>query len=310
MGDQGKHGIAWTETTWSPVTGCTRVSPGCRFCYAERLAAGRLAHTDRYAGTTRNGRWTGQVNLHGDLIQQPYAWRKPRLVFVCSMSDLFHEAVPDRFLDDVFITMWAVQRHTFQCLTKRPERMADYICSSETRTRIAAKLGYSELKIWPLPNVWLGTSVEDQQRADDRIPFLLQTLAAVRWLSVEPLLEHIDLRANWNWAFDEQYIPQGWQPDLKGNQIAWVVVGGESGPGARPMDVDWARSLRDQCHEVGVAFFMKQMGSVWARENKSHWPDGRRDSKGACMDNWDEDLRIREWPAGFVPPKKDVSDEE
>jgi protein gp37 len=160
------------------------------------------------------------------------------------------------------------------------------------------ELAREESHSYPLPNVWLGTSVEDQQRADERIPHLLQTPATVRWLSIEPLLEPIELRTNWNWSYDEEYIPQGWQPDLKANYIRWAVLGGESGPGARPMDLAWARSLRDQCALAGVPFFMKQLGSVWARQNNSR-TDGRRDTKGGCMENWPADLRVRQFPTAL-----------
>ena len=294
MADQGDHGISWTGVTWSPITGCTRVSPGCEHCYSERLSAGRLAHLDRYAGTTRNGRWTGQVNLHPDLLDLPLTWRKPRMIFVCSMSDLFHKAVPDEFLAAVWATMAATPRHCYQLLTKRPERLQEFdrwMPPIAPGRGVYPALPVEQFAASPLANVWLGTSVEDQPRADKRIPCLLQTPATVRWLSVEPMLGPVDLE-----GFRLGGTVRGFAA------LDWVVCGGESGPGARPMKLTWARDLRDQCTEAGVAFWMKQMGSVWARENKSRWPDGKLDSHGSCMENWPPDLRVRQWPAGFVPP--------
>lgn len=234
--------IEWTEATWNPVTGCTKVSPGCDHCYAERI-------TERFHG---KGSFA-IVQRSEEKLYLPLKWRKPRRVFVNSMSDLFHEAVPDGYIGSVFDVMAKTPHHTYQLLTKRHARLRSLLTkwgeegarndwagpgTAVFRTREGVWAGPVR---WPLPNVWQGVSVESQRWADIRIPALRQTPAAVRWLSLEPLLGSIDLR-----------------PHLDG--IDWVVVGGESGPGARPMHPDWARSLRDQCTAAGVPFFFKQWG--------------------------------------------------
>ena len=218
--------IEWTEATWNPTVGCSVVSPGCTNCYAMRLAGDRLAHLPIYKGLTEPSKagpvWTGEVRINEKALDLPLRWRRPRMVFVNSMSDLFHEGLADAAIDRVFAIMAEASRHTFQVLTKRPERMREH---ARRRAR-------------PLPNVWLGVSVEDQARAEERIPILCETPTAIRFLSCEPLLAPLDL-------------------DL--DDIDWVIVGGESGPGARPMHLDWARAIRDQCRAAGVAFFLKQM---------------------------------------------------
>lgn len=200
MAKQGQTGIVWTDETWNPVTGCTKVSQGCKHCYAERDWH-RLQHLPRFAG-----RAFTDVVCHPERLDQPLRWAKPRRIFVNSMSDLFHEDVPDEFIDQVFAVMALAKQHKFQVLTKRPQRMLDY-CKTLGRhheidrvsiaaKRISNKTGFSWRMCdegWCLPNVWLGVSVEDQATADQRIPILLQTPAAVRWISAEPLLGPIDL---------------------------------------------------------------------------------------------------------------------
>lgn len=219
--------IEWTDETWNPIVGCTKVSPGCKNCYAERmakrLAAMGVAH---YAGTVnQHGHWTGQMNWAGDeVLRKPLRWKKSRMVFVNSMSDLFHPGVPDEWILRVWDVMADARHHTFQVLTKRPARMAAFL----TAHRPVA-----------VPNVWIGTSVENQAAADERIPELMAAPAAVRFLSCEPLLGPVTLAG----------------------QVDWVIVGGESGPGARPMHPDWVRKLRDHCEAAGVPFFFKQWGS-------------------------------------------------
>lgn len=209
--------IEWTQATWNPVTGCTKVSAGCKHCYAERLA-----HRLQAMGNPRYSR-AFELALHQDLLDLPLKWRQPRFIFVNSMSDLFHEAVPRDFLLSAFATMQAAYWHVFQILTKRADRLVD----------LAPQLSWPE-------NIWIGVSVERQDLAH-RVDRLRQVHAAVRFLSCEPLLGPLQL-------------------DLTG--IQWVIVGGESGPGARPMDPDWARCLRDQCQRQGVAFFLKQLGGA------------------------------------------------
>lgn len=256
MADKSK--IEWTDATWNPVRGCSVVSEGCRNCYAMQVAARFSGEGLPYEGlayrNSSGAHWTGQVRLIEKHLADPLRWQRPRRIFVNSMSDLFHPEVSDAWIDRIFSVMALAPRHTFQVLTKRPARMLAYmqkLASSIVPLEGAARaLGYSfkfqniSLLQWPIPNVWLGVSVEDQKTADERIPLLMQTPAAVRWLSAEPLLGLIDLEA---------------VPTLEGS-IDWVVVGGESGPGARPMHPEWARSLRDQCTAAGVPFFFKQWG--------------------------------------------------
>ena len=219
----GTTAIEWTEMTWNPVTGCSKVSQGCKHCYAERLARRLQAMGNvRY----RNG---FRVTLHPDLLDLPKKWKKPRLVFVNSMSDLFHEAVPFEFIARVFETMTACPQHTFQVLTKRSRRLRE----------LAPDLP------WP-PNVWMGVSVENEDVLF-RVKDLQATPAAVRFLSCEPLLGPLD--------------------DLPLEGIHWVIVGGESGPNARPMHPKWVESILRQCRRAGVAFFFKQWGGVHKRKN-------------------------------------------
>ena len=225
----GTTGIAWTDATWSPVTGCSKVSPGCAHCYAETLALTRLAGRPGYPGLP----WTPEnaatnIVLHPDRLDLPLRWRKPRRVFVNSMSDLFHENIPEEYIHRVWLTMGAAGQHTFQVLTKRPERMR--------RMLEWACLGGRE---WTLPNVWLGVSIEND-RFVSRADALRETPAAVRFVSAEPLL--------------------GPLPSLDLTGISWLIVGGESGPGHRPMDPAWVRDLRDRADGAGVAFFFKQWG--------------------------------------------------
>ncbi|WP_293857388.1 phage Gp37/Gp68 family protein [uncultured Alsobacter sp.] len=260
----GTH-IEWTDATWNPITGCSVVSPGCTNCYAMKLAGTRLAHHWSRKGLTRDTKagpvWTGEVRFNEEWLDQPLRWSKPRLIFVCAHGDLFAEGVPDEWIDQVFGIMAMATQHTFQVLTKRPERMREYLSSPlrQTRITVAAVIldedrGERTRFLWPLPNVWLGVSVEDQPRADERIPILLNTPAAVRWISAEPLLGPLDL---------DHYLRAGSHrfvgPITRG-ALQWVVVGGESGQDARPMHPDWARSLRDQCAAAGVAFHFKQWG--------------------------------------------------
>jgi protein gp37 len=250
----GKTKIQWTDMSWPVVTGCTPVSEGCRNCYAARMAATRLKHHPRYEGLAiiENGKakWTGEVRLNHDVLEQPLHWRKPRMVFVASMGDLFHDDVPDAFISKVFRRMLITPRHTFQVLTKRPARMSEYIQSHITNRLFAV---YGTRFEWPPANIWLGTSVENQAAADERISLLLQTPAAVRFVSVEPMLSAVDL---WPYLDPDHYEPI-YHSKLNPT-LSWVICGAESGPSARPMDEDWVRDLRDQCVAAGTPFFYKQ----------------------------------------------------
>jgi protein gp37 len=267
MGD--KSAIEWTDATWNPTVGCTKVSEGCDHCHAERLVNGRMRN--RYPAGF------GEVVLHADRLDQPLRWRKPRRVFVNSLSDLFEDQVPDEFIIKVFDVMTAAHQHTFQVLTKRPGRMASFV-----RRYLADEFLVNGL--WPrsafrhndLPasNVWLGTSVESQKWADVRVPPLLRTPAAIRFLSCEPLLGPVSL-ADWICPGPPDCAP--WDGDycntctperIGGSPIDWVIVGGESGPNARPMHPQWARDLRDQCQAAGVAYFFKQWGE-WVPESQN-----------------------------------------
>ncbi len=271
--------IEWTDATWNPITGCSVVSPGCTNCYAMRLAGTRLKHhwsrkglTDQYRGGPV---WNGEVRFNEKWLDQPMRWRKPRMIFVCAHGDLFHEDVPDWWIIQVFAVMETCRRHTFQVLTKRPARARTFmrLASQAVRTMCINGVGrgYRSGLTWPLPNVWIGTSVEDQARAEERIPVLLRTPAAVRFVSYEPALGPVDLD---QW---ENIPGLNRGDDIKWlDLIDWVICGGESGPHARDMDPDWARSIRDQCAGGGVPFFMKQMA------HKAPIPD---------------DLLVREYPA-------------
>jgi len=241
--------IEWADATWNPITGCSVISPGCTNCYAMRLAGTRLRHHPTRVGLTTGTKagpvWTGEVRFNEEALVQPLHWRNPRRIFVCAHGDLFHESVPDDWIDQIFAVMAMCPQHIFQVLTKRAHRMHTYM------TMLGKAPG-------PLPNVWLGVSVEDQVRADERIPILLDTPATIRWISAEPLLGPINLHsAQCRETGSCRICPQC----LGG--LDWVVVGGESGPGARPMNPDWALSLRDQCAVSGVPFFFKQWGE-WA----------------------------------------------
>jgi protein gp37 len=266
--------IEWTDATWSPLVGCTHVSDGCDHCYAATLAGGRLKHLPLYADLTEYGKFNGKVKMLPERLTMPLRWRKPRRIFVNSMSDLFHEGVSDDFIAHVFAIAVAAPEHTFQILTKRHARMRSLLSSPDHAERVAAHLA----RLWqvprvaplrgPVPNVHLGVSVEDQQWADIRIPALLDTPAAVRWISAEPLLGPIEVRRYLsgrlaNWEAELLDAPIGTTTD---DGLDWVVVGGESGRGARPMHPSWARSLRDQCAAAGVPFLFKQWGE-WAPES-------------------------------------------
>ena len=322
--------IEWADRVWNPVRGCSRVSQGCDHCYAERMAT-------RFSGPGYWGEgfakpvhgqphWTGRVALVEEMLLKPLSWLRGRQpagrprerVFVNSMSDLFHEDLPDEAIDRVFAVMALCPHLDFLVLTKRPERMREYFAGGrlwagvriqsevmrltydypiplpEPWSRIA-ELALAAAGYWPLPNVWLGTSVEDQATADARVPLLLDTPAAVHFASYEPALGLVDFRP-WLTRTDVVREPLHDGPvTLKHypGGVDWIICGGESGPGARPMHPDWARSVRDQCAAAGVAYFFKQWGEWVPSDYGTHSiaPDGswaKNDENG--------------YPPGWVPP--------
>lgn len=376
--------IEWCDTTWNPVIGCSKVSAGCANCYAmeQALRITRMGASSKYKDTVRQdshgaAQWTGVVKPLAERLSQPLRWKRPRRVFVNSMSDLFHGDVPDEFIAAVFGVMALAPQHTFQVLTKRADRMKQWFewaamqtygdvphdrdpmeYADPTCAIVSALCNHHDWGVvdlperlsddhaeslsaalddvtWPLPNVWLGVSAEDQKTADERIPHLLATPAAVRFVSAEPLLRPVDL-SRWiecishcgacgaenprqredrcpecgatsilveTWGFEEaeRYRsgerwagdgPQRWEDSC---QISWVIVGGESGPKARPFDLAWARSIRDQCRDAGVSFFFKQTGS-----NPVRWRPRPR-GKGNKLTDVSPDLRIRMQPGDTWP---------
>lgn len=281
----GDTSIEWTDKTWNPTRGCSLVSAGCTHCYAMKQAHRFSGPGGKYEGLTRPGAngpiWTGKVRLAPQMLDAPLRWTKPRRIFVDSMSDLFHEDVPDDFIAAVFGVMAMTPRHTYQILTKRADRLpkwfewlrAEYDGPCDQNAVLQTSLGqyhrgdyeasddaFEDMldADWPLPNVWIGVSVEDQATADERIPHLLRAPAAVRFLSIEPLLSPVRLNLmDWyDWADGSHCVV----PRNRSSRPDWVIVGGESGPKARPMHPDWARSIRDQCVAAGVPYFFKQWG--------------------------------------------------
>lgn len=279
--------ISWSNATWNFITGCSIESPGCKNCYAMRLAGGRLQHHPSRAGLTQPSAagpvWTGEVRFNDEWLRQPIQWRDPRMIFVCAHSDLFHEAVPDAWIDCGFAVMAVAARHTYQVLTKRPARAAAYLAGLATqagRDRIEAAaraMGYTlrhrgvDMFRYPQPRIWIGASVENQAYADRRREPMREIAAAgwTTWVSYEPALDLVD------W--------EGWQ------FLRWAVDGGESGLNARPAHVSWYRALRDWCAEHGVAYHHKQNGA---------WID--HEQLGANMVGSSVKSHLHQWPDGAV----------
>lgn len=241
-----KTKIEWSQEVWNPVRGCSKVSTGCKNCFAERTAARFSGPGLAYAGLTRCGRWTGEVRLIEHKLREPLRWRKSRMVFANSMSDLFHESLSDSEIGAIFAVMGAASDHTFQVLTKRARRMHEWFkwagCNFGQNVYGSGwHAGIREPRTWkwPLPNVWLGVSVEDQYAYHLRVPFLADAPAATRFISCEPLLDEVRLSSH-------------------ADALHWVIASCESGPGRRPASPNWFRALRDDCVAAGMAFFLKQ----------------------------------------------------
>lgn len=328
-----KSSIEWTDATWSPVAAfrrddgkrgwhCEKVSAGCRSCYAERLNGRKLQSGTGlpYSRASRD-----LVEIRAVNLDVPLRWRTPRRIFVESMSDLFAEFVPDELIDQVFAVMALSPQHTFQVLTKRPERMRAYLATAGDRaccdgitnaaaeldtTRLTDKQFCERLNVWPLPNVHLGVSVEDQATADERIPLLLQTPAAVRFVSYEPALGPVEFS---RWLHIRRDCAGACGPHDRERGLNQIIVGGESGPGARPFDVAWARSTIAVCKAAGVACFVKQLSRRAYDSDVGRgcecFPDDSdvsehmegcflrfHDRKGSDPSEWPEDLRVRQFP--------------
>lgn len=309
MGDTSK--IEWCDATWNCVTGCTKISPGCDHCYAETFA-------ERWRGTPGHHFEQGfDIRLRPERLTLPLRWRPGLRIFVNSMSDVFHEAVPDEFIARMFAVMAATPRHTYQVLTKRHGRMRSLLEGAAVNgfQNTMLEVGMRDYGLrggveWPLQNVWLGVSVEDQRWADIRIPALIETPAVVRFLSCEPLLGPVDL---WRYLWLTGPSTAGPFRDYAGRRrggggpggqaithvrardLHWVIAGGESGRGARLCEAAWLHSLRDQCAEATVPFFLKQLGTVLGR-------DFGAGPKGGDWDAWPEELRVRQFPATEAVP--------
>lgn len=287
----GETSIEWTDATWNPVRGCSRVSAGCENCYAERVAARFSGPGLAYEGLARIGkngaRWTGDVRLVREHLEDPLRWRRSRRIFVNSMSDLFHERIRDDEIATVFSVMESCQQHTFQILTKRPARMQRWVKEWQRKIDYMADhpAPAGGLYMQRYSHVWLGVSIEDQATADERIPLLWDTHASLRFVSYEPALGPVDIA-----------------PWLLNGSVDWVIVGGESGHGARPCAVEWLESMVEQCRAAKVPVFVKQLGAnvvstfrvdetgAWA------WRAGLKSRKGGDMDEWPPALQVREFP--------------
>lgn len=308
--------IQWCEATWNFLIGCTKVSAGCMRCYAIRVAW-RLMHNPnpkiakKFAGTVRRDskgelNWTGRINFDEDTLALPLKWRLPRRIFVNSLSDLFHPNVKDEWIDEAFAVMALCPQHTFQILTKHPDRMCEWSARNSTGGHIlhlASLRGDVKSGRWPLPNVQFGTSIENQKEFLERQLALRSADAAVRFFSLEPLLGPIDVKTSL--TVDHYYCDEGTDEDPTPAHrclpaVDWVIVGGESGPGARKFNVEWARTIIADCKAAGVPVFVKQLGaepfepSKFARTGDAGL--NLKNKKGGDMSEWSEDLRVREFP--------------
>jgi len=311
----------WWDQSWNPLIGCSHASPGCANCYAEKLAGTRLRHLPPYRMATTNGKWNGNIVQQDNKLGDPTHWRKPRRIFVNDMGDTFHPHVPFEYIAAMYGVMAACPQHVFILLTKRPDRMLKFyewlvdesrmaqcpiplLCGVNAQNHGVDVDAMGLPDVWPLRNVWVGTTCEDQDRADKRIPDLVQVPAAVRFLSLEPLLGPIELKRDE--YGHETGGPQGWVQD---RWVDWLIPGGESGPRARECRREWLESIARQGEDDGIAVYMKQMGSAYIDEK--NWVAGRfakvpkeygrtvrrlKDVAGRNMDEWPNSLRVRQYP--------------
>lgn len=316
-----KTSIEWTDASWTPIRAryweiqsdgsgkerigwhCEHASTGCINCYSEsmnnRLGTGMEFKPGNLYREEAKGYHNGAVKLFLDekMLQAPLRWKRPRMVFVCSMTDLFADFVTDEWLSHIFVVMAMAPQHTFQVLTKRAERMRAFLSewSPERLEDLASDFGYSRLDVpdmWPLPNVWFGVSTERQQEADERIPHLLQTPAAVRFISAEPLLGPVDL-GNLDCGGGITWNALGRQKAGEIGCLDWIIVGGESGHDARPFNLEWADSIVDQCKAADLPCFVKQLGS---KPMSAGYPHPLKDRKGGDPAEWPDRLNVRAMP--------------
>ncbi len=301
--------IEWTNETWNVIVGCSRISSGCQKCYAATAAASpRLQQFPQYQAVSK---WDGTVQFVESQLLKPLSWRKPKRIFVCSMADLFHANVLDEWIHQVMAVVALSPQHTFQILTKRPERMKEYFSQPNLWVKwyeaasvnlwdaVSDKFGglinlqqYFTLQPFPLPNLWLGTSTENQQMADKRIPILLQIPAAIRFLSCEPLLEEIDFRQA---GAIQRLISDDYEWELVNEDIQWIVVGGESGPQSRPCHIEWIESIVQQCQQSQTPVFVKQLGANAYYQGQQF---KTRDKKGVEIKEFPLQLQLQEFPFG------------
>lgn len=253
------HRIAWADAIWNPVRGCSRKSAACINCYAETETAQNSqpgGWGEGFATLTADGTsWTGKVALHEERLAMPFGVDTPSRIFVNSIADLFHEEMTDAAIDRVFAVMASAPQHRYQILTKRQKKMQTYMADQgvpeRVRQAVAALGREAKIERWPLPNVWLGVTTENQKEAERRVPTLLETPAAVRFIAAEPLLSAVELKPEW--------LPRA---GFTGPAIDWVMAGGESGPKARPIQLAWVRALRDQCARAGTPFYWNDWGAA------------------------------------------------
>ena len=282
--------IAWTDETINPIVGCSRISAGCEKCYAETAA--KTARLQQFPQYQKVAKWNGTVEFVEKQLEKPYEWKKSKKIFICSMADIFHENVPFKWVEEIFYMIENCPQHTFQILTKRPERMIEFF-----DWYIARNSDHSVELQWTMPdNIWLGVSCENQAMADKRIPLLMQIPAKVRFLSCEPLLEPINLSKFLPIEWSE--IAEDWIESWPGigsystDYPNWIIVGLESGSNARRCDLQAVHSIINQCQTAKVKVFCKQLGTVWAKESGTY----KQDRKGASPELWDKSFNVQEFP--------------